>query len=60
MYADKYKWDLITAANIKDKFMEFVVRMDMSFSYNPVLLKAIFEYVNEEGKIRIADCVNYV
>lgn len=59
MYADKYDWDLITPANIKDKFMKFIEKMDMSFSYKPVLLKAIFDHIDEDGKVRIVDIVNY-
>lgn len=49
MYADKYGWDLITASNIKEKFMDFVEKMDMSFSYKPVLLKAIFDHMDTKG-----------
>lgn len=59
MYADKYDWDLITSANIKDKFMKFIEKMDMSFSYKPVLLKAIFNHIDAAGKVRIVDIVNY-
>ena len=59
MYADKYGWDLITASNIKQKFMDFVEKMDMSFSYKPVLLKAIFDHIDEDGKVRICDIVSY-
>ena len=58
-YAKQFGWDLITANNIKDKFMAFVEKMDMSFSYKPVLLKAIFDFIDEDGKIRIVDIVNY-
>ncbi|MGL4791468.1 MAG: DEAD/DEAH box helicase, partial [Anaerotignaceae bacterium] len=59
MYANKFGWDLITSSNIKDKFMDFVRTMDMSFSYKPVLLKAIFDFVDEDGKVRICDIVTY-
>ena len=59
MYAKKYGWDLITPTNIKEKFMKFVEKMDMSFSYKHVLLKAVFDHVDEDGKIRIVDIVNY-
>ncbi len=58
-YAKDFKWDMITSSNIKDKFLEFVNSMDMSYSYKPVLLKAIFENVDEDGKIRITAIVNY-
>ncbi|KJS18382.1 MAG: hypothetical protein VR69_00740 [Peptococcaceae bacterium BRH_c4b] len=50
---------MITAANMKDKFMEMVKTMDMSFSYKPVLLKAMLEHVDENGKVRIEDIVDY-
>lgn len=59
MYANKYKWDLITAANIKEKFMEFIEKMDMSFSYKPVLLKAVLKHMDENGQVRICDVVSY-
>lgn len=59
MYAGKFGWDLITASNIKEKFMDFVIKMDMSFSYKPVLLKAVFDHMDENGKIRISDIIRY-
>jgi len=31
----------------------------MSFSYKPVLLKAMFEHVDEKGRVRVEDIVNY-
>lgn len=58
-YAAKYGWDLITAANMKDKFLEMVNTMDMSFSYKPVLLKAMFDYIDEKGRVRVEDLVTY-
>ena len=58
-YAAEFGWELITAANMKDKFMEMVKTMDMSFSYKPVLLKAMFEHVDESGRVRIEDIVDY-
>jgi hypothetical protein len=58
-YATEYGWDLITAANMKDKFMEMVKTMDMSFSYKPVLLKAMFDYADENGRVRVEDLVDY-
>lgn len=59
MYADRYQWDLITASNIKEKFMEFVEKMDMSYSYKPVLLKAVFAHADGEGRVLIPEIVNY-
>lgn len=59
MYADQFGWDLITLSNITEKFMNFIKQMDMSFSYKPVLLKAVFEYIDSEGNVRICDIVDY-
>ncbi len=58
-YASEFGWELITAANMKDKFMEMLKTMDMSFSYKPVLLKAMLEQVDESGRVRIEDIVDY-
>lgn len=58
-YADKFGWEIITPANMKDKFMDMVNRMDMSYSYKPVLLKGIFEHIDEKGRIRLEDLVSY-
>jgi len=58
-YAKQYGWELITPANMKDKFMDMVRSMDMSFSYKPVLLKAMFEHVDESGRVLVEDIVNY-
>ena len=33
--------------------------MDMSFSYKPVLLKAMLKHVDENGRVLIEDIVNY-
>lgn len=58
-YARQFSWELITPANIKDKFMDMVKTMDMSFSYKPVLLKAMFEHADEKGRVRVEDIVDY-
>ena len=58
-YASEFGWELITASNMKDKFMDMVKTMDMSFSYKPVLLKAIFNHIDENGKIRVDDIIDY-
>ncbi len=39
--------------------MDMVKTMDMSFSYKPVLLNAMLEHVDENGKVRIEDIVDY-
>lgn len=57
--AKQYSWDLITPQNMADKFMKFIETMDMSFSYKPVLLKAIYEYMDSNGRVALPDVVDY-
>ena len=58
-YAKEFGWDIITDTNMKEKFLEYVEKMDMSFSYKPVLLMAIYEYIDEQGQILIEDIVEF-
>ena len=57
--AKQYGWDLITPQNMADKFMKFIETMNMSFSYKPVLLKAIYEYMDSNGRVALPDVVDY-
>ena len=57
--AEKYGWKLINDNNRKDLFMEMVEQMDMSYSYKPVLLKAILAYADINGRVKISDIVAY-
>ena len=57
--AKQYGWDLITPQNMADKFMKFIETMDMSYSYKPVLLKAIYEYMDTSGRVALPDVVGY-
>ena len=50
---------LITPQNMADKFMKFIETMDMSYSYKPVLLKAIYEYMDTSGRVALPDVVDY-
>lgn len=58
-YAEKYGWKLINDSNRKQLFMEMVEQMDMSYSYKPVLLKAILKYADASGRVKISDIVSY-
>ena len=58
-YAEKYNWKLIDDNNRIDLFMEMVEQMDMSYSYKPVLLKAIFDHADTKGRVKISDIVDY-
>ncbi|AXA81691.1 DEAD/DEAH box helicase [Faecalibacterium prausnitzii] len=57
--AKQYGWDLIAPQNMADKFMKFIETMDMSYSYKPVLLKAIYEYMDSSGRVALPDVVDY-
>lgn len=59
LYAEKYNWKLINDNNRIDLFMEMVEQMDMSYSYKPVLLKAIFAHADTKGRVKISDIVDY-
>ena len=58
-YAADFGWRIIKDSNRKEIFMEMVSRMDMSYSYKPVLLKAILEYADEDGNVLISDIAAY-
>lgn len=58
-YAEKYGWRLIDDSNRKQMFMEMVRQMDMSYSYKPVLLKAILLHADRAGRVKISDLVSY-
>lgn len=58
-YARQYGWTLIDDSNRKELFLEMVRQMDMSYSYKPVLIKAILCHADEKGRIQLADIVDY-
>lgn len=58
-YAKEYGWQLIDDKNRKELFMKMVEQMDMSYSYKPVLLKAILEHADKNGRVKIEDIVSY-
>lgn len=58
-YAEEFGWQLIDDKNRKELFMKMVADMDMSYSYKPVLLKAVFANADSRGRIKIEDIVNY-
>ena len=58
-YAQQYGWTLIDDSNRKDMFMVMIRQMDMSYSYKPVLIKAILLYADERGRIKLENVVSY-
>lgn len=57
--AQRFNWTIIDNSNKKILFMKMVEQMDMSYSYKPVLLKAIFQYADKNGRICLNDIVSY-
>ena len=58
-YAEQYGWTIIDDSNRKDMFIDMIRQMDMSYSYKPVLMKAIMLYADEKGRIKLDDIVAY-
>lgn len=58
-YAKQYGWKLIDDSNRKELFLKMVCQMGMNYSYKPILLKAILEYADNAGKVRLDDIVFY-
>ena len=58
-YAEQYDWTLIDDSNRKDLFLDMVRQMDMSYSYKPVLLKAVLQFADDKGRVKLSDIVTY-
>ena len=56
--AKKFGWTLIDDSNRKAMFMDMVRRMDMSYSYKPVLVLAVLECADPSGRMKLADLVS--
>ena len=57
--AEKYGWQVISDDNRKQLFMDMVRQMDMSYSYKPVLLKAILANADGRGRVKLDDITEY-
>ena len=58
-YAQQYGWILIDDGNRKDIFMGMIRQMDMSYSYKPVLVKAILVSADAKGRVKLDDLTAY-
>lgn len=58
-YAEQFGWTLIDDNNRKSVFMDMIRQMDMSYSYKPVLMKAILLYADDKGRVKLDDIVAY-
>ena len=57
--AAQYGWTLIDDANRKELCLDMIRQMDMSYSYKPVLIKAILLSADDKGRIKLEDIVSY-
>ncbi|MBQ8109514.1 MAG: DEAD/DEAH box helicase [Clostridia bacterium] len=57
--AAKYGWTLIDDSNRKAMFMDMVRRMDMSYSYKPVLMLAVLACADGKGRMKLSDLVHF-
>ena len=58
-YAKEYGWTIIDDSNRKELFLDMIRQMDMSYSYKPVLIKAILLNADEKGRVKLDDIVSY-
>ena len=58
-YAKQYDWVIITKDNIVQLFIDTIKKMDMSYSYKPVFIKALLEHVDIHGKADFSNIINY-
>lgn len=56
-YARQFGWTVITDENRKDVFLSRIDRMDMSYSYKPVLIKALLHCIDDHGVCGLPDLV---
>ncbi|MBR2585758.1 MAG: hypothetical protein IKE64_10060, partial [Thermoguttaceae bacterium] len=57
--AERFGWRLINDSNRKDMFMEMIREMDMTFSYKPVLIKAVLQAADAKGMVKLDEIVAY-
>ena len=57
--AKEFGWKIITDDNRKELFMEMIKQMDMSYSYKPVLIKAVLTHADSKGRVKLDDIVAY-
>lgn len=47
----------VDADNIKQKFIDYVSKMDMSASYKPVLMLSLLDSIDDRGRAKISDLI---
>ena len=57
--AEKFEWTIVDDDNRKEMFMDMVRKMDMSYSYKPILLLGFFAHADSKGHAKLTDLANY-
>ncbi len=50
----------VDAANVKEKFIAYVSKMDMSASYKPVLMLCLLDTIDDRGRVKTATLIERV
>lgn len=58
-YIEMYGWEKITDKNRKDVFLKFISNMDMSYSYKPVFVQAVFRNANVNGEATLDSIIAF-
>lgn len=58
-YAQQFGWTLIDDQNRKYIFMDMIRKMDMTYSYKPVLIKSILELADHKGLVKLESVTSY-
>ena len=53
--AERFGWKLIDDSNRAEMFMDMIRKMDMSYSYKPVLILAILRHADAKGRVKLDD-----
>ncbi len=51
---EKLNIEPVSADNVKEKFIEYVTKMDMSASYKPVLMLCMLDEVDQNGRAKLS------
>lgn len=58
-YVEQFGWEIVQPDSIKDRFVDMVEKMTMSYSYKPVFIKAMIQNATTDGIASIVDVVTY-
>ena len=54
-----FGWEIVEDAQLKQRFFDELQHMTMTYSYKPVLLKALFTKADDYGRMALSDIVEF-